>query len=233
MYKSRKILAVIPARGSSRGLPRKNVQPLLGKPLIAQTIEQAKNSKYIDRFLVSTDDGEIAEISKRCGAEVPFMRPKELATDEAKGIDVILHAVNFLKKRDQLYEMLLVLQPTSPLRISKDIDNAIELLSEKDAQAVVSVCKTEHHPGWANMLPPDGCMKDFIKPEHANKNRQELPDFYRLNGAVYVAYVDYISEHRSFFGDKTFAYVMPQERSVDIDTETDLKLADFLLKLHR
>lgn len=231
MYKNKKILALIPARGGSKGLLGKNVKPLLGKPLIVWTIEQAKNTKYIDRIIVSTEDEEIAEISKDSGAEVPFLRPEKLATDDSKSIDVILHAIEWVKENDGIfYDLVIMLQSTSPLRLSEDIDKAVELLFSKNAKAIISVCEAEHSPRWANTLPEDGCLKDFIKPESMNKNRQEYDIFYRLNGAIYLAYCDYIKKQKSFFGNKSFAYIMPKERSIDIDYELDFKLAEFLMK---
>ena len=232
MYKRKTILGLIPARGGSKGLPRKNIKSLLGKPLIAWTIEQALASKYLDRVVVSTNDKEIAEISKKYGAEIPFMRPKELAEDNAKGIDVVLHVIDWLKKNDRRkqYDLIMLLQPTSPLRKSEDIDKAIELLFLKEAKAIISVCEVDHHPLWANTLPKDGCMKDFIRKEIKNKNRQELPLLYRLNGAIYLAYCDYIKQCKSFIGKETFAYKMLRERSIDIDDEIDFKLAQILMK---
>jgi len=229
MYKGKTILGLIPARGGSKSLPRKNIRPLLGKPLIAWTIEQALVSKYLDRVVVSTDDEKVANISKKYGAEGPFMRPKELATDEAKGIDVVLHAIDWIEKSGNSYDLIMLLQPTSPLRTSEDIDKAIKLLFSKKAQAVVSVCEAEHHPYWSNILPENGCMRDFIKTENMNKNRQELPVFYRLNGAIYLACWDYLKNERSFFGKNTFAYIMPKERSIDIDNEVDFELARILM----
>ena len=232
MYKGKNILGLIPARGGSKRLLRKNIKLLLGKPLITWTIEQALASKYLDRVVVSTDDKKIAEISIKYGAEVPFVRPKELAEDNTKGIDVVLHAIDCLKEDDRRkqYDLIMLLQPTSPLRKSEDIDKAIELLFLKEAKAIVSVCEVDHHPLWANTLPEDECMKDFIRKEIMNKNRQELPVFYRLNGAIYLAYCNYIKKQKSFFGEKTFAYIMPKERSVDIDDKIDLKLAEILIK---
>jgi len=232
MYKGKNILGLISARGGSKGLPRKNIKPLLGKPLIAWTIEQALASKYLDSVIVSTDDKEIADISKKYGAEVPFMRPKELAVDKARGIDVVLHAIGWLKENDKRkqYDLMMLLQPTSPLRRFEDIDKVIEFLFLKEAKAIVSVCEIDHHPLWANTLPEDRCMKDFIKQEIMNKNRQELPVFYRLNGAIYLAYCNYMEKHKSFFGEKSFAYIMPRERSVDIDDEIDFKLAEIIIK---
>jgi len=232
MYKGKNILGLIPARGGSKGLPRKNIKPLLGKPLIAWTIEQALASEYLDKVIVSTDEKEIADISKKYGAEVPFIRPKELAEDNAKGIDVVLHAIDWLKEnnKQKQYDLIMLLQPTSPLRITEDIDKAIELLFSKDAKAIVSVCEVDYHPLWSNTLPEDGCMKDFIRKEIINKNRQELPIFYRLNGAIYLTYCKYLKERKSFFGKETFAYIMPKSRSVDIDNEIDFKLAEILIK---
>jgi len=230
MYKDKTILGLIPARGNSKGLPRKNILPLLGKPLIAWTIEQALESRYLDRVIVSTDDKEIAGISKEYGAEMPFMRPEKLATDEARGIDVVLHAMNWMDKNDNSYDLIMLLQPISPLRTSENIDRGIELLFFKKAQAVVSVCETEHHPYWSNILPENGCMKGFIKPEIMNKNRQELSVFHRLNGAIYLAYWDYLKGQKNFLGKETFAYIMPQERSIDIDNEVDFELTEILMK---
>lgn len=229
MYKDKSILALIPARGGSKGLPRKNMRLLLGKPLIAWTIEQAKKSRYIDRIIVSTDDEEIREISKKYGAEAPFLRPKKLATDKAKVIDAILHLMEFTKKNGTLYDILALLQPTSPLRLSEDIDKAVELLLPKKAKAIVSVCRSKNSPLWANKLSDDGCMKGFIKPDVLNKNRQALPYFYRLNGAVHIGYLDYIKRQHDFFGNQTFAHIMPRERSVDIDDEFDFWIAEQIL----
>jgi len=232
MYKGENILGLISARGGSKELPRKNIKSLLGKPLIAWTIEQAFASKYLDRVVVSTDDKEIAEISKKFGAEAPFIRPKELASDKAQGIEVVLHAIEWLKKNDKRkqYNLIMLLQPTSPLRATEDIDKAIEFLFLKEAKAIVSVCEVDHHPLWANTLSEDGCMKDFIRQGVLNKNRQELPVFYRLNGAIYLAYCNYVKEQKSFLGEKTFAYIMPRERSIDIDDEIDFELAEILIK---
>lgn len=230
MYEGKKILGLIPARGGSKGLPKKNILPLAGKPLIAWTIEQIKRSKYTDSFIVSTDDEEIASVSRKYGCEVPFIRPHEIATDSAKGIEVVFHALNWFESREQKFDILILLQPTSPLRKIEDIDNSIEMLFEKNAKAIVSVCKTEHHPLWSSILPPDGSMKDFLNQNIKNKNRQELPKYYRLNGAIYLSYCDYLKKSKSFLGEQTFAYIMPQERSIDIDSSLDFKFAEFLLQ---
>ncbi|MCX5715312.1 MAG: acylneuraminate cytidylyltransferase family protein [Candidatus Omnitrophica bacterium] len=228
MHKNKKILCLIPARDGSKGIPKKNIKPLMGKPLIAWTIGQAKKSKYIDRIIVSTDSEEIAGISRRYGAQTPFLRPEGLSRDSSTGMDVILHAIGWMEKNDKTYDLLIYLQPTSPLRTSKDIDNAIELLFLKKAQSIISVCEAEHHPYLMNILPKDKCMKGFIKKGHVNKNRQELAPFYRLNGAIFLSRWDYIKQRKSFFGKKAFAYVMPAESSIDIDKRIDFKFAEFM-----
>ena len=173
MYNNKEVLAIIPARGGSKRLPGKNIKDLNGKPLIAWTIDAALRSKYIDKSVVSTDDEIIAEISQKYGAEVPFIRPKELATDTASSIDVILHAINFYKTKGEPFEYVILLQPTSPLRTTEDIDHAFEMLNE-ETKAIVSVCETEHPPLWSNTLPKDLSMKDFLAKEILNKRSQDL-----------------------------------------------------------
>jgi len=230
MFKSKKILALILARSGSKGLPGKNIRILSGKPLIAWTIDSAKKSKYIDEIIVSTDSKKIADVAKQYGAQIPFMRPARLATDKAKSIDVVLHVIRWLERNLQVYDVIVLLQPTTPLRGREDIDGAIELLFSKKAKGVASVMECSQSPIWASSLPKNGCMKNFVESKYANKNRQELPVFYCLNGAVFVAYLDYIKEQKNFIGNKTFAYIMPRERSVDIDDEMDFIIAEALVK---
>ena len=230
MYNGKRILGLIPARGGSKGVPGKNIKLLAGKPLIAWTIKQAKSSKYIDEVIVSTDDEEIRDISRKCGAEVPFLRPKELAQDNSKIVDVILHLVEWFDTNNEKFDMIAMLQPTSPLRSPRDINTAVELLFTKNAQAIISMCEVEHNPLWVNTLPGNRCLKDFLKEEAVNKNRQELRTFYWPNGAIYLFYCDYIRRQRSFWGNETYAYIMPRERSIDIDDEIDFEFAELLLK---
>ncbi len=229
MLENYRIVALIPARGGSKGLPRKNVLTLRGKPLISWTIEHARESRSVDAVIVSTDDAEIAATAVQAGAEVPFTRPAEIATDGATTMDVVIHALDFLAKEERFFDIAVVLQPTSPLRTADDIDRAAQFYMARDAHAIVSVCEAEHHPFWMNALPPDGCMKDFIRPEALHRNRQALPTYYRLNGAVYLAGVAHLRRDRSFFGPSTYAYVMPRERSVDIDTMLDFRVAELLM----
>lgn len=230
MHRKMRILALIPARGGSKGLPGKNIKVLAGKPLLAWSIRQARECPFVDRVIVSTDSRKIAGVARRYGADVPFLRPRHLATDRAKTMGAILHALDWLEQNGERYDLLLLLQPTSPLRASRDIAGVLRTFFARKAAAVVSVTRAEHPPLWTNTLPRDGCMKNFLRPEILGKNRQELPVFYRLNGAVYLADVRYLKKTRTFFGKKTFAYVMPPERSTDIDTETDFRLAEIQLK---
>jgi N-acylneuraminate cytidylyltransferase/CMP-N,N'-diacetyllegionaminic acid synthase len=229
MYQRKKVLAIIPARGGSKRLPRKNILDLNGKPLIAWTIDAALKSKYIDKTIVSTDDKEIADISTKYGAEVPFIRPAHLSTDTASSIDVVFHAVEFLKKNNEQYDIVILLQPTSPLRTTKDINKALEMLNNK-TKAVISVCETDHPPLWSNTLPEDHSMKDFIRPEIKNKRSQDLPKFYRLNGAIYISEVNYLKINNGFLGEQTKAFIMPRERSIDIDSLLDFILVKEVIK---
>lgn len=229
MFEERRVLAVVPARGGSKGLPGKNLRLLGGKPMIAWTIEAAQASRRIDRVVVSTDCEEIAAVARQYGAEVPFLRPAELASDHARSFDALLHAIDWQEENGFVFDLVVWLQPTSPLRCGEDIDRAIELYFSRDAEAVVSVCETDHHPWWSNTLPEDGCMRDFLRPEALNSNRQQLPAFFRLNGAIYLASPQFLKINGSFYSDRTFAYVMPKGRSVDIDDAIDLCMAEALL----
>lgn len=230
VYHGKTILGFIPARAGSKGVPGKNLRPLAGKPLIVHTIETARASGVFDCLLVSTDGDEIARVAREAGAEVPFMRPAELATDAARGIDVLSHAMAWCEEHGRLYDWVMVLQPTSPLRNVNDILGACRLMLERNARAVVSVCEVDHHPWWCNTLPEDLNMENFLRPEVLNLNRQELPVFYRLNGAIYLGEWKFLKKGSSFYGVGTYAYIMPQERSVDIDREMDFVLADVLLR---
>ena len=220
------VLTLIPARGGSKGVLRKNIRVLAGKPLIAWTIETAKACGLLNRIVVTTDDQEIAEIAAQYGAEVPFLRPEDLSGDNAKIVNVISHTIEWYRSKGENHDLILLLQPTSPLRAKDDIEGSFELLAEKNAQAIISVCKAEHHPFWTNILPHDLCMKDFLNTSALNANRQELPPYYRLNGSIYLAFTDYFEQQKGFWGNLTYAYVMPHERSVDIDTELDFKMAE-------
>src|SRR5574344_33525 len=221
-----KFLAIIPARGGSKRLPRKNVLDLCGKPLIAYSIEAGLQSKYIDKIVVSSDDEEILQISKKFGAET-IKRPDYLAGDTATTFDAIKHTIENVEK----YDYIVLLQPTSPLRNEKHIDEAIELLEEKQADAIVSVCEMDHSPLWSNILPEDGNMRGFLREEILNKRSQDLEKYYRLNGAIYICKTYKLLKNKTFFlKDNIFAYIMDRKSSIDIDEEIDFMIANEIKK---
>ncbi|HAT8530573.1 acylneuraminate cytidylyltransferase family protein [Vibrio vulnificus] len=226
-----KILAITPARGGSKRLPGKNIKNLNGKPLVQWTIDAALAVQEIARVMVTTDCDEIAEIAKKAGAEVPFIRPPELATDTSSSSDVIRHALDFYRAQGEEFDFVLLLQPTSPIRSADDIRHAIEQLKAHTADAVVSVCPCDHSPLWANTLPDDRSMADFIRHEVSQLRSQDLPDYYRINGAIYLTRVSrFYQENSLFLSSNIFAYVMDNESSVDIDHELDFLIAETVLK---
>ena len=225
------ILAVITARGGSKGIPRKNLALLAGKPLIAWTIEAALGSRAKPRVIVSTDDEDIARVSQAWGAEVPFMRPPEMARDDSPHVPVVLHAVEWMESHEGLKpEWVLLLQPTSPLRTAEDIDAAVGLALEKNADGVVSVVEAPAHPFVLKRMTPEGALQDFMPKPEGYLPRQSLPKVYAVNGAIYLVRTDMLLEKQTFYTDRTFGYVMPPERSLDVDTPWDLRLADMILR---
>jgi len=229
VFASRRVLALIPARGGSKGLPRKNVAPLGGRPLISWTVAAARGAAQVDDVVVTTDDDEIARAAAAAGARTPFRRPAALAADGSHMSDVIEHALAALAEAGDSYGWLALLQPTSPLRGAAHVEAAFARLAETGGRAVVSVCEAEHNPQWMGELPPDGNMGSFCETQAAQVNRQQLARFYRLNGAVYLADIDYWRSTGGFLGAATYAYVMAQEDSVDVDSGLDLELAEVLL----
>ncbi len=223
------VIAIIPARGGSKGLLRKNLRLLNKKPIIAYAIESALKSKYIRRVIVSTDDDEIADIAKKFGAEV-INRPSELAKDTAATIDVILHCLTCLEELEDIPEYIVLLQPTSPLRTSEDIDCAITECFIHECDTVISVCESDHPPYWACIV-KDNFLKPAFSLQYFTLRRQDLPRTYVPNGAIYISKPEYLKQNRNFFGDGTLAFIMPKERSVDIDTEIDLILAEAIIKM--
>jgi N-acylneuraminate cytidylyltransferase/CMP-N,N'-diacetyllegionaminic acid synthase len=225
-----RLLAIIPARKGSRGIPDKNIAVVGGKPLISWTVECALASASIERVLVTTDSKEIADIAVEAGADVPFMRPPELARDDTPGIEPILHAVKWIKDNEgPIPRYVVVLQPTSPLRAPEDVEAALDLAVRKDADAVVSVVTAERHPYWMKTLEPDGRMSNFISGKEIPFRRQDLPDVYALNGAIYLAKTEFLFREGGWYSDETYGYIMPVERSLDVDTPWDLDLADMML----
>ena len=218
------VLALIPARGQSKGIPRKNIRDLAGKPLIVWTIEAALAARGIDSVVVTTDDEEIAEIARAAGAEVPFLRPGDLATDGAPGIAPVMHALEMLPDATSL----LLLQPTSPLRGTSDIEGLLAMVEATKSESVVSVCAVAEHPAWMFARSMEGRLTPFLESPSAAR-RQDLEPLYVLNGAMYYAQRDWLMSHRALTGSGTLGYVMPDDRSLDIDTPFDLRLAEILL----
>jgi CMP-N,N'-diacetyllegionaminic acid synthase len=214
------VLALITARGGSKGLPRKNVLLAGGKPLVAWTVEAAISAECVDRVVLSSDDHEIMDAARAAGCDVPFCRPAHLAIDVTTSIDVVLHAL------DQLpgYEYVVLLQPTSPLRSAADIDAAFELMIESGASSCVSVCEVDQSPYWMYRVATDNKLQRLLPELKGITRRQDLPPVYVLNGAIYIARIDWLRANKNFVGSETVAYFMPKEQSLDIDTAEDFEI---------
>ena len=223
MINGKRILGVIPARGGSKGIPRKNIKELAGKPLIAWTIEEASKSKYIDRCIVSTDDDEIMEIARAWGGDVPFKRPAELAQDDTSSVAAVLHVIERLSE----YDYIVLLQVTSPLRLVEDIDGCIEFCVDQQAESCVSVTEAKDSPYWMVTLGKDHIMKNVLSISHEKcYQRQQLPKVYQYNGAVYMATREFLMRVQDFSDNTTIGYIMPRRRSYDIDTVEDFWLVE-------
>jgi CMP-N-acetylneuraminic acid synthetase len=226
MLDGKTFLAIIPARGGSKRLPKKNILPLAGKPLITWTIEAAKKSNYIDEIVVSSDDDKILEIAQNHSLKT-LKRTKKLASDTATSIDVVKNIITHYPS----YDFIILLQPTSPFRTNQHIDEAIETLINKQADAIISVCETEHSPLWSTTLENDNRMNNFLDQNLLNMRSQDLKTFYRLNGAIYIADTKKLLAQNTFFLENNiFAYIMQQNESVDIDTQLDFDFANFLMQ---
>jgi len=228
--RNKKILGLINARGGSKGIPRKNIKNLAGKPLIAYTIDAGLGCTFIDDLVVSTDDEEIALIAKSCGAQVPFIRPLELAQDDVRQIDSVLHAIDYMENKHQIkYDWIVLLQPTSPFRTAEDINKAFELMAKEGAESVISFSPVENHHPYHMYSVEHGHPKPIIDFKRNNMQRQNLPNVYIVNGAIRISARDYVVGHKSFFSDNSCAYVMPRERSVNIDDPFDWEIAEFMV----
>ncbi len=233
MYNNKKILCIIPARGGSKRLPGKNIKLLKGKPLIAYSIAAAKGSKYLDRVIVSTDDEAIASVAKEYGAEVPFMRPSELATDTATTLSVLQHAVRFFEEKGEKFECIVLIQPTVPGIMTSDIDTAIETLFTTKANSCISMCEITDRPEWMYSLSEEGHIAPYVEAAYHSQNirSQDLPKLYRINGAVYVTPRNVLMEEGKIIDKHNCAGVlMPRERSTDIDTLSDFVIAEMLMQ---
>jgi CMP-N,N'-diacetyllegionaminic acid synthase len=223
-------LAVIPARSGSKGIKDKNIKMLSGKPLLAYTIEAAKQSGLFDEIFVSTDSEKYAKIAQEWGASVPFLREDELSTDIASSWDVVKNAIIRFRDMGKEFDTVALLQPTSPLRTADDIIAGYNMMKEKDANIIVAVCEVDHSPLWSNILPKDLSFINFINQDIVNMPRQSLPIYYRINGALYIAKTKYLMSTDNIYADKSYAVIMSKEHSVDIDDEMDFVIAEVLLK---
>lgn len=219
-------IAIIPARSGSKGLIDKNIKLLNGKPLLSYSIQAAIESKIFDEVFLSTDSLLYANIAKEYGASVPFIRDSKLATDLIPSWDVVRDILNHYQQLDITFETVTLLQPTSPLRTTEDILNGYQLLKNKNAKSIVSVCETEHSPLWCFTIPTDGCLYEYGQQEMVNLSRQQLPKYYRENGALYIVKTEYLLQTDSIYDKDCYAYIMPKERSVDIDDNYDFALAE-------
>jgi len=225
-----RILAVITARGGSKGVPGKNIKTLAGKPLIAWSIDAAMQSKYVNRIVVSTDDTQIAETARDWGADVPFLRPVGLSQDMSPHVPVLQHAVTYLQQHEKdCFDYILLLQPTSPLRTAIDIDNAVNLAMQKQADCVLSVCQVREHPYLMHEI-VGGQLVDFMEHPEGYMPRQKLPQLYVLNGSIYLIRSQVLLEEGTLHPENTVPYIMPPERSLQIDEPWDFYLADLLFQ---
>lgn len=227
MYQDKTITAFIPARGGSKGIPKKNIKQFAGKPLIAFTIAAARESVYIDNVIVTTDSEEIASVARRYGAETPFLRPAELARDESKTIDAIVHARDCMEDLDRPCDIVVLLQPTSPLRRASEIDAAIEYFFDHGCMGLASVCAAREKPVLLRRLDASGVLHPLL-PVLSTARRQDMPDFWKVDGAIYINKNSDINLNTSF-NDNPIGFVMPELRSSDIDSFDDFELAERLV----
>lgn len=218
-----KVLGIIPARGGSKGVPRKNIQLLCGKPLLAYTIESALAAKHLTWTILSTEDEEIADVGMKFGIDVPFLRPKELADDASPTFPVVRHALEKLEEEGQSFDAVCLLQPTNPLRRTVDIDASIELLQKSGADSVISVLTVpaEYNPHWVYRTCEDGTLRLFTDDAEPIPRRQDLPPAFHREGSVYVTRTDVINTSQNLYGKKIIGYEMPAEFSSNIDTLED------------
>ena len=226
MINYKKILAIIPARSGSKGLPKKNILPILGKPLIAWSINHAKESKYIDHCIVSTDSQEISDVVTKYNGNLGSLRPESLSSDDASTSSVVKYVINSLSTN---YDIVILLQPTSPLRIASDIDNALELMIKEKVSSIVSVTKTNHPPEWTFKLNLNNKINNPGKLKNI-KRRQAYNPSYQLNGAIYISKIKDFLNDELFIRNDTLAFIMPKNKSIDIDDLYDFSIAEKLLK---
>lgn len=229
MYKEKRIVAMIPARGGSKGIPGKNIKPLCGKPLLAYSIEVALQCPYIDYVLVSTDSKEIAQCGVQYGAQVPFLRPAEFAMDNSKTIDVLLHGIHALQERGEEFNYLVLLQPTQPFRTGVQLSEAIEMVIDRNLPSLVSVCPVAEHPILMRTLGENGDLKSILSCG-STVRRQDFPAVFKVNGSIYINRVDETLNKNTSLNDNQYPYFMTREESIDIDTMEDFLAAEQLMK---
>lgn len=223
------MLAIIPARAGSKQLKNKNILKIKGKPLIAHTIEAAKKSKLVTKVVVITDSRKIARVAKKFGAEVPFIRPKELSKDTSEVMDVYLYTLEFFKKKNEIYSNFIGLLPTNPLRDSKDIDKSIKIFNRYSADSVIGMTEAPYPLSW-NKIIKNNKIRSFNKKFDTVSNRQIHSKTYIPNGSIFILNKEKLKKKRNYYFKNTYAYVMPQNKSIDIDNYFDFKIAKFLLE---
>jgi CMP-N,N'-diacetyllegionaminic acid synthase len=231
MINHKKVLGLVLARAGSKGLPGKNIKLINGEPLIHWTITSGLASVYIDDVVVSTDGEDIARVAIQSGAEVPFLRPAELATDTASSVDAIFHALDWLIEHARKYEIIVLLEPTSPLRDSRDIDTALEIMEQNQANSVVSVCRAESlHPAFMYFVNSSGVLHPYTNQQPNGLRRQDIEPVYFLDGTVYCSYTEILRSKNGFYHEGTYAYIVPKWKSLEIDDEDDFVMVEALMK---
>ncbi len=232
MYKNKTFLAIIPARGGSKGLPGKNIKELCGKPLIAWSIEAGLSSKYLDEVMVTTDSGEIADVAQKYGAKVPFLRPTELATDTATTFDAVKHVIYFYKENlGQEFDYVVLLEPTSPLREQSDIDGAIERLLASEADSIVGICKTvSQNPAFLVVKQDGDYISGYQNKDMRALRRQDIDDVYFFEGSIYISKVDVLLDKKTFYHAGTIGYEVPKYKSLEIDDMDDFVMVESIMK---
>lgn len=231
MYKEKRVLAIVPARGGSKGLPGKNIRPLAGKPLIGWTLESAKKSKYLDEIFVSTDSQEIADVAETFGVKVPELRPEELASDTATSASVVLYTIDYFRKQGKDFDYILLLEPTSPMRKEDDIDNAIALACEHpDKAGVVSLGEVHmEHPSIVKKITDKSIIEPYVEAQRVTR-RQQLDKAYFPYGVVYLVKTDYFEKNQLFYGKDSLPYLIERWQCYEIDDIYDFTAIEAILK---
>jgi N-acylneuraminate cytidylyltransferase/CMP-N,N'-diacetyllegionaminic acid synthase len=232
MYKNKTFLAIIPARGGSKGFPGKNIKELCGKPLIAWSIEAGLKCKYLDEVMVTTDYQNIVEVSKQYGAIVPFLRPNKLASDTTTSFDAIKHTIEYYKNElNKEFDYIVLLEPTSPLRESSDIDKAIEVLLDSDVDSIVGICRTEdQNPVFLVLKNEKSFISGYENKEMKVLRRQDIKDVYFFEGTIYISKTNVLLDKKTFYHENTIGYEVPKYKSLEIDDMDDFVMVEAIMK---